>query len=293
MLPEGPEQNATRYANVANPTLLKRMLELGADLNTLQAKIVGGSLPSVTFGTARRVWATVTSRHTISFLNRNGFASYRVKLAESMAENWCFKPMTGAPGGNNSSGTDASKFAAAQVCGRALGGPPMARPRRPPERIPAARRIPCKRRTVPDPDHPWLVRCDLPLGRQPFGRRHESFPAARFSGRTPCLPTVRGFRDGACLKGCSRSGAALQNSRPRSLGAGQCFKARIAAVSLGSQNVAAALDLMKKARIPVRMQEKPAEHAAEKLCSTPTMAPHGAGELGEGRFEFMDTADGY
>jgi chemotaxis protein CheD len=52
MLPEGPEdsENATRYANIANPSLVQRMLELGAERKTLEAKIFGGSLPTVTFG---------------------------------------------------------------------------------------------------------------------------------------------------------------------------------------------------------------------------------------------------
>jgi chemotaxis protein CheD len=52
MLPEGPEngENAARYANVANPALLRRMLELGADRNGLEARIFGGSLPGISFG---------------------------------------------------------------------------------------------------------------------------------------------------------------------------------------------------------------------------------------------------
>ncbi len=52
MLPDGPEdsENATRYANVANPALLRRMLDLGAEPKTLEARIFGGSLPPVTFG---------------------------------------------------------------------------------------------------------------------------------------------------------------------------------------------------------------------------------------------------
>ena len=52
MLPEGPGDgpNPTRYGNVANPALLKRLLELGADRKTLEAKIFGGSLPKVNFG---------------------------------------------------------------------------------------------------------------------------------------------------------------------------------------------------------------------------------------------------
>ncbi|HKU24389.1 MAG TPA: chemotaxis protein CheD, partial [Candidatus Sulfotelmatobacter sp.] len=45
MLPEGPENgdNATRYGNVANPALLQRMLDLGAERKNLEAKIFGGS----------------------------------------------------------------------------------------------------------------------------------------------------------------------------------------------------------------------------------------------------------
>ena len=52
MLAEGPEdsENACRYANVANPKLLQRMLDLGAEIKTLEAKIFGGSLPKITFG---------------------------------------------------------------------------------------------------------------------------------------------------------------------------------------------------------------------------------------------------
>src|ERR1700758_4804746 len=51
MLPEGPEEseNGTRYANIANAALLQRMLDLGASIKTLKARIFGGSLPGVTF----------------------------------------------------------------------------------------------------------------------------------------------------------------------------------------------------------------------------------------------------
>ena len=49
MLPEGPEnnQNADRYASIANPALLQQMLDSGAEVKSLQAKIFGGSLPNV------------------------------------------------------------------------------------------------------------------------------------------------------------------------------------------------------------------------------------------------------
>lgn len=52
MLPDGPDnsETATRYGNVANPALLQRMLGLGAEIKTIEAKIFGGSLPNVSFG---------------------------------------------------------------------------------------------------------------------------------------------------------------------------------------------------------------------------------------------------
>src|SRR5579863_290425 len=54
ILPEGPEDatNASRYANVANPALLQRMLDLGAQRISLEARIFGGSLPGVTFSSS-------------------------------------------------------------------------------------------------------------------------------------------------------------------------------------------------------------------------------------------------
>ncbi len=72
MLPDGPEQNATRYANVANPTLLQRMLELGAERETLQARIFGGSQPTVTFGNSEDSLGDRNVQATISFLTSNG-----------------------------------------------------------------------------------------------------------------------------------------------------------------------------------------------------------------------------
>ena len=52
MLPEGPEsgENAMRYGNVANPALLQRMLDLGAERRNLEAKIFGGSVSGINFG---------------------------------------------------------------------------------------------------------------------------------------------------------------------------------------------------------------------------------------------------
>jgi len=52
MLPDGPEnsENAARYANVANPLLLRKMFDLGSDRKSLEARIFGGSLPGISFG---------------------------------------------------------------------------------------------------------------------------------------------------------------------------------------------------------------------------------------------------
>lgn len=72
MLPEGPEENGTRYANVANPTLLRRMLELGAERKTLQARIFGGSLPMVTFGNTGDSVGDRNVQVTTAFLNMQG-----------------------------------------------------------------------------------------------------------------------------------------------------------------------------------------------------------------------------
>jgi chemotaxis protein CheD len=74
ILPEGPEDgvNATRYANVANPTLLKRMLDLGAHLNSLEARIFGGSLPGVTFSTGGDCLGDRNVHAVTHFLRLNG-----------------------------------------------------------------------------------------------------------------------------------------------------------------------------------------------------------------------------
>jgi len=73
-LPQGPEEgeNATRYANVAHPALLQRMLELGAECKTLKARIFGGSLPRVTFGNTGDSVGDRNVQATISFLHMNG-----------------------------------------------------------------------------------------------------------------------------------------------------------------------------------------------------------------------------
>jgi chemotaxis protein CheD len=80
MLPEGPEEgeNATRYANVANPALLKRMLDLGAEPRTLEAKIFGGSLPNINFGNEKDHLGDLNVKTVTHFLNMNG-----IRLAHS------------------------------------------------------------------------------------------------------------------------------------------------------------------------------------------------------------------
>jgi chemotaxis protein CheD len=74
MLPEGPadSENATRYANVANPALLQRMLDLGAETKTLQARIFGGSLPGVTFGNGGDRLGDRNVQAAAHFLNLHG-----------------------------------------------------------------------------------------------------------------------------------------------------------------------------------------------------------------------------
>ena len=73
MLAQGPEdnENATRYANVANPMLLKRMVDLGAVIDTLEARIFGGSMPKVTFGD-RAHMGELNVQAVTHFLHMNG-----------------------------------------------------------------------------------------------------------------------------------------------------------------------------------------------------------------------------
>jgi chemotaxis protein CheD len=73
ILPDGPEDspNASRYASVANPALLKRMLELGAKLNCLEARIFGGSLPGVTFSRSEDLLGDRNVHAVTNFLKMN------------------------------------------------------------------------------------------------------------------------------------------------------------------------------------------------------------------------------
>jgi len=80
MLPEGPEksENATRYGSVANPALLQRMLGLGAEIKTLEAKVFGGSLPNVSFGVENETLGERNVHAVKHFLNMQG-----IRLAHS------------------------------------------------------------------------------------------------------------------------------------------------------------------------------------------------------------------
>ena len=74
MLPEGPDndQNATRYGNVANPALLQKLLDMGASVKSLEAKIFGGSLPNVTFANAEGHLGERNVQAATHFLNLKG-----------------------------------------------------------------------------------------------------------------------------------------------------------------------------------------------------------------------------
>ena len=80
MLPEGPQnsENASRYGNVANPALLQRMLGLGAEIKTMEAKIFGGSLTNVSFASEHDHLGERNVQAVNHFLNMNG-----IRLAHS------------------------------------------------------------------------------------------------------------------------------------------------------------------------------------------------------------------
>ena len=74
MLAEGPGEsdNSTRYANVAHPALLQRMLDMGAEIKTLEAKVFGGSLPNCTFGNDKNHMGQLNVQATLRFLQEKG-----------------------------------------------------------------------------------------------------------------------------------------------------------------------------------------------------------------------------
>lgn len=74
MLAEGPPEsdNASRYGNVANPMLVERMLGLGAEVRTMEARIFGGSLPNVTFGNEASHMGELNVKAATHFLQMKG-----------------------------------------------------------------------------------------------------------------------------------------------------------------------------------------------------------------------------
>lgn len=80
MLAQGPTQgeNATRYANAAHPALLQRLLELGGDLKTIEAKVFGGSLPNCSFGNDKNHMGDLNVQATLNFLKTQG-----IRVAQS------------------------------------------------------------------------------------------------------------------------------------------------------------------------------------------------------------------
>ena len=80
MLAEGPSKsdNATRYANVAHPALLQRLIHLGADIKTIEAKVFGGSLPNCSFGNEKSHMGDLNVQATMHFLKMHG-----IRVAQS------------------------------------------------------------------------------------------------------------------------------------------------------------------------------------------------------------------
>jgi chemotaxis protein CheD len=74
MLAEGPAEsdNSTRYANVAHPALLQKLLEMGAEITKLEAKIFGGSMPNCSFGHEKSHMGEQNVDATVRFLQAEG-----------------------------------------------------------------------------------------------------------------------------------------------------------------------------------------------------------------------------
>jgi chemotaxis protein CheD len=74
MLAEGPAEsdNSNRYANVGHPALLDKLLNLGAKIKTLEAKIFGGSLPNCSFGNEKSHMGQLNVQATVHFLQGKG-----------------------------------------------------------------------------------------------------------------------------------------------------------------------------------------------------------------------------
>ena len=93
MLPEGPEngENAARYANVANPALLQRMLDLGADRKSLEARIFGGSLPGISFGGEGERLGERNAQAANHFLRLNGIRVVQTEVGGTRGRKLIFQ----------------------------------------------------------------------------------------------------------------------------------------------------------------------------------------------------------
>ena len=74
MFPEGPDDgpNASRYASNANPALLKRLVEAGAEPGKLQAKIFGGTLRRLASETGEHHLGERNVEAAVQFLKLQG-----------------------------------------------------------------------------------------------------------------------------------------------------------------------------------------------------------------------------
>jgi chemotaxis protein CheD len=79
LMPEGTDQdqNVMRYANLANEALLRQLLELGASLPQLKARLFGGSQPLVTFGNSEDCLGNRNVEVGLNFLRDKG-----IRIAE-------------------------------------------------------------------------------------------------------------------------------------------------------------------------------------------------------------------
>lgn len=80
MLSDGPadSDNANRYANVAHPALLQKLVDMGAEIKTLEAKVFGGALPNCTFGNEKNHMGDLNVQATMEFLRSKG-----IRVAQS------------------------------------------------------------------------------------------------------------------------------------------------------------------------------------------------------------------
>ena len=93
MLAEGPSasENSTRYANIAHPALLERMLGMGADIKTLEAKIFGGCLPNCSFGNEKNHMGELNVQATLRFLQEKGIRTVQNEVGGTRGRKLVFQ----------------------------------------------------------------------------------------------------------------------------------------------------------------------------------------------------------